>query len=57
MMAGFHVLSRHRGKLLADRNRAGERDQPHGFVGDQIFGDVRRLPEHEIEHARRRPAS
>jgi hypothetical protein len=49
----LHVRAGHGGEMLADRYRAGERDLADGLVRDEITGDFRRHPEHQIEHAGR----
>ncbi len=52
----FHVGARHCRQVLADGYRAGEGDQPHVGLRDQIFGNVGRLAEHEVQHAGRQPS-
>ena len=51
----LHVGTRHCRQVLADGYRAGEGDQPHVGLRDQIFGNVGRLAEHEVQHAGRQP--
>ena len=51
----LHPLGGERGEMLADRDRAGERNLAHVVLGDEVLGDRRRHAEHEIEHARGQP--
>ncbi len=54
-MTGFICCPGHRRQVLAHRDRPGERDQPHRGLRDQVFGDLGRLAEHQVQHARRQP--
>ena len=41
------------GEQLADRDRAGEGDEPDDRRGDQVRGDLGRFAEDEVEHTGR----
>ena len=49
----FHVLGGQRGQMLADRDRAGERDFAHLVPGDEMLGDGRWNAKHQVEYAGR----
>ena len=49
----FHVCAGHGGQMFADRNGTGEGHQPDRRLRDQVFGNVGRSAEHEVQYAGR----
>ena len=52
MVVRFMPLAASCREMLADRDRAGERNLPHRVLGEQMLGHFRRHAEHQVEHAR-----
>src|SRR5512136_639032 len=51
---GFlHPFCSETSEMLTDRNRTGEGDLLYSLGWNQMFGNIGRHAEHEIEHARR----
>ena len=52
MVVRFMLLAASAREMLADRDRAGERDLADRVLGHQVLGHFRRHAEHQVEHAR-----